>query len=142
LAFTGTRSLSYLIPYLKHNIIAVLRLTIEIKKDDFYRTHSNQIAKVIFRLFEPFPSISLLSWFGFERSSDKIYLLSHKMCLSSNKHPSPLKIGLTLAMLSILATLSSSQNVSYAPPPPINFTLLVQLNRSAQESAFIGSKRL
>jgi hypothetical protein len=60
LAFTGTRSLSYLIPYLKHNIIAVLRLTIEIKKDDFYRTHSNQIAKVIFRLFEPFPSISLL----------------------------------------------------------------------------------
>ena len=64
------------------------------------------------------------------------------MHLSCNNYPSPLKIGLILAMLSILATLSSSQNVSYAPPPPINFTLLVQLNRSAQESAFIGSKRL
>jgi hypothetical protein len=64
------------------------------------------------------------------------------MILTLNSHLSPLKIGVILAIFSILVTLTTTQNINYAPPPAVNFTLLLQLNQSTQESVFIGSKRL
>jgi hypothetical protein len=48
---------------------------------------------------------------------------------------------ITMILISLIC-LATSASVTYAPPPAVNFTQLVQLNYSAQGSTFIGSKRL
>jgi hypothetical protein len=64
------------------------------------------------------------------------------MTSSLSHHHFPLKRSLFLAVLCILASFGTSANITYAPPPPVNFTQVVQLNNSAQGSMFIGSKRI
>ena len=79
--------------------------------------------------------------FTFSKIEQIIFITLKLMSSTKCRQPST---STNLFIVALIATLSvsSSFDLPYAPPPTVNVTKILKLNKSAQESRFIGSKRL
>ena len=73
---------------------------------------------------------------------EKIIFIMLNLMISTKCQQSSTSTNLFMVALVAILSLSSSFDLPYAPPPTVNVTQIIKLNKSAQESRFIGSKRL